>query len=156
MRPEDVPPFFAEQVKITKEHVGSHGVNNVFKRIELDEISTVTSFLFDEEEMKAVQHKADLWNISFNGEDHQEGDRIFWFYILSENGARILHTCNHRQFEKLLQNFEFVSYHDYQGLSKSTDAFNYLYEETKNTDWGFSFSLDKLFPIFKERVVDEK
>ena len=38
MRPEDVPEFFREQVKITKEHVGKFGVNNVFKKIDLSDL----------------------------------------------------------------------------------------------------------------------
>jgi hypothetical protein len=155
MKLEDVPEFFREQVKITKEHVGRFGVNNVFKKIDLSEISDVTSFLFDEEEMQKVEEKARVWNISYNGEGHQDADRIFWFYILAENGARKMHTCNHRQFDSLLNDYEFVDYHDYKGLGKSTEAFQYIYEEIArmNAEMGQTLNLEKMFPLFRKRLT---
>lgn len=155
MKPEDAPEFFREQVKITKEHVGKFGVNNVFKKIDLSEISDVVDFLFDEKELKQVEEKANTWNISYNGQEHQEGDRIFWFYILSESGARKMHTCNQNQFETLLQDYEFVDYHDYQGLEKSTESFQQIYEEIKrmNIEMGQTLSLSNVFPIFRQRLA---
>ena len=155
MKPEDVPEFFREQVKITKEHVGRFGVNNVFEKIDLSEISDVTSFLFDEEELKKIEERANTWNTSYNGQEHQKGDSVFWLYIIFENGARKMHTCNQNQFEALLNDYEFVDYHDYQGLEKSTESFQQIYEEIArmNAEMGQTLSLNKMFPIFRKRKV---
>lgn len=149
---EDVPEFFQEQAKIIEGHFGKFGVNNIFERIDLSEISDVANLLFDEEEMQKVEEKAKVWNVSYNGQEHQNGDRIFWFYILSEDGVRKMHTCNHRQFDSLLSDYEFIDYHDYQGLEKSTEAFQHSYEEIshKISQMGLTLSIDKVFPIFKK------
>ena len=147
---ETVPEHFKEQFKISKDQTNGKGINNIFKPIDFSEADDVLSLVLDDEERKKVEEKAQIWNVSFTGDEHQFGDRIFWIYFI-EGESRKLYTCNQRQFDILNSEYEFVQYHEYKGLEKSSATFQMLFEMEQNADNTLVPMLDSLFPIFKKK-----